>query len=174
MQAGSSRLGGCSTESARALTGTACGKACRAHGAVSARAACCRVAVIEDRAQHLRSTCIAPAQHVRSRPHRRTPSHVCCPKEWQDIFAKADFQDKAGPSLADDGAGLSMADKHACDQVVGRWCHMRIPIHTLMDSHMHLVQRVLQLHKSLRQSALMSQAMLLSPSDIVNKITKPS
>lgn len=46
-------------------------------------------------------------------------------------------------SLADDGSGLSVAHKHACDEIVGLRLHPWVAIHVLMHPHMHLVQSVL-------------------------------
>ena len=50
----------------------------------------------------------------------------------------------AGTLLANDGAGLRVADEHASDQVVGLRLHAGVALHVLVHPHMHLVQRVLQ------------------------------
>ena len=50
-----------------------------------------------------------------------------------------------GSSLANDGASLGVADKHASDEIVGLRLHPQIPIHVLMHPDMHLVQRILHM-----------------------------
>lgn len=47
-------------------------------------------------------------------------------------------------SLADDGAGLGVADEHARDEVVGLRLHAGLALQVLVHPHMHLVQRILQ------------------------------
>ena len=47
-------------------------------------------------------------------------------------------------SLADDGPGLGVAHKHACDEIVGLRLHPWVAIHVLMHPHMHFVQCVLR------------------------------
>ena len=49
-----------------------------------------------------------------------------------------------GASLADDGAGLGVADEHARDEVVGLRLHAGLALQVLVHPHMHLVQRILQ------------------------------
>ena len=53
------------------------------------------------------------------------------------------MQTDRSASLANDRPGLSVAHKHACDEVVGLRLHPWIAIHVLMHPHMHFVQCVL-------------------------------
>ena len=55
------------------------------------------------------------------------------------------YELNAGSSLADDGASLGVADKHASDEIVGLRLHPQIPIHVFMHPDMHLVQRILRI-----------------------------
>lgn len=68
----------------------------------------------------------------------------CVTSDAFSITSRLASQSSRVVLLANDGAGLGVADKHAGDEVVGLRLHAGLALQVLVHPHMHLIERILQ------------------------------